>query len=197
MSPSPSWPSCSAGPSPRLELRKSIRSSEPAENLGLHEPRTSLGEIQRILERAASRENRRELYETLATRAGLELEPRACWMLYRLADRPGCSLESVGASLKVEPDRLEAAVDSLVAVGMVARNGSGPDRELVLTDSGKSALDRLAAARRDSMTDLLEGWDPETHPEVVAMIRNLAKALLADDDKLLADARSEARPAVV
>ncbi len=47
------------------------------------------------------------------------------------------------------------------------------------------------------MTDLLEGWDPETHPEVVAMIRNLAKALLADDDKLLADARSEARPAVV
>ena len=182
---------------PELELRKSIRSSEPAENLGIPEPRTSLGEIQRILERAASRENRRELYETLASRAGLELDPRACWMLYRLADRPGCSLGSVGTSLKVEPDRLEAAVDSLVAVGMVARSGSDRESELVLTESGKSALDRLAAARRDSMTDLLEGWDPETHPEVVAMIRNLAKALLADDDKLLADARSEARPAVV
>ena len=80
---------------------------------------------------------------------------------------------------------------------MVARSGSDRESELVLTESGKSALDRLAAARRDSMTDLLEGWDPETHPEVVAMIRNLAKALLADDDKLLADARSEARPAVV
>ncbi len=83
---------------PELELRKSIRSSEPAENLGIPEPRTSLGEIQRILERAASRENRRELYETLASRAGLELDPRACWMLYRLADRPGCSLGSVGTS---------------------------------------------------------------------------------------------------
>ena len=47
------------------------------------------------------------------------------------------------------------------------------------------------------MTELLEGWDPETHPEVVEMIRNLAKALLADDDKLLADARSEPRPAAV
>ena len=30
------------------------------------EPRTSLGEVQRLLERAASRENRRELYEMLA-----------------------------------------------------------------------------------------------------------------------------------
>ena len=38
-------------------------------------PRTSLGEVQRLLERAASRENRGELYEMLATRAGLDLEP--------------------------------------------------------------------------------------------------------------------------
>ena len=76
---------------PEIELRKSIRTSEPAEHLGLPEPRTSLGEVQRILERAASRENRRELYETLAGRAGLDLEPRACWLLYRLADRPDCN----------------------------------------------------------------------------------------------------------
>ena len=26
------------------------------------------------------------------------------------------------------------------------------------------------------MTELLEGWDPETHPEVVEMVRDLAKA---------------------
>jgi hypothetical protein len=38
----------------------------------------------------------------------------------------------------------------------------------------------------------LEGWDPEAHPEVLDMVRRLAKALLADDDKLLADARAAA-----
>jgi hypothetical protein len=38
------------------------------------------------------------------------------------------------------------------------------------------------------MTELLAGWDPEAHPEVLDMVRDLAKALLADDDKLLADA---------
>jgi DNA-binding MarR family transcriptional regulator len=172
---------------PELELRKSIRTSEPAENLGIREPRTSLGEIERILDRAASRENRHELYETLSARAGLHLEPRACWMLYRLADRPECSLEEVGARLKVDPQRLEEAVEALVDAGLVERDGRG---RLVLTDDGRSAIDRLTIARRDSMTELLDGWDPETHPEVVEMVRTLAKALLADDDKLLADARS-------
>jgi DNA-binding MarR family transcriptional regulator len=182
---------------PEIELRKSIRTSEPGEHLGLPEPRTSLGEVRRILERAASRENRGELYETLAKRAHLDLEPPGVWMLYRLADRPGCNLEEVSVRLKVEPDRLEVAVDSLVQARMVERSGDGRGSELILTGSGQSALDRLTVARRDSMTELLEGWNPETHPEVVDMIRNLAKSLLADDDKLLADARSEARPAAV
>jgi hypothetical protein len=42
------------------------------------------------------------------------------------------------------------------------------------------------------MTELLEGWDPEAHPEILDMVRNLARELLADDDKLLADARAAA-----
>ena len=174
---------------PEIELRKSIRTSEPGENLGLPEPRTSLGELQRILERAASRENRRELYEMLGTRAGLDLDPRACWLLYRLADRPDGSLEEVGDRLKIEPGRLEAAVDSLVAAGMVARAPWGEGAHLILTDSGHAAIEALTTARHQSMTELLEGWDPEAHPEVVEMIRTLAQALLADDEKLLADAR--------
>jgi EmrB/QacA subfamily drug resistance transporter len=174
---------------PEIELRKSIRTSEPAEHLGTPEPRTSLGEIQRILERAASQENRSELYETLSTRAGLDLDPRACWMLYRLADRPDCTLEEVGERLHVDPERLEPGVDSLVAGGLVARLGPEAQCQLVITDAGRAAIDQLTVARRESLTELLEGWDPETHPEVVDMVRNLAKSLLADDDKLLADAR--------
>jgi hypothetical protein len=38
------------------------------------------------------------------------------------------------------------------------------------------------------MTELLDGWAPEDHPEVIEMIRHLAHELLADDDRLLADA---------
>ncbi len=178
---------------PEVELRKSIRASEPAENLGLPEPRTSLGEVQRILERAANRENRRELYEMLSGRAGLDLEPRASWLLYRLADRPDATVEEVGDRLKVDPDRLREGVLALVAAGMVEQVACPEGHKLVLTAPGTDAIERLTVARRESLTELLEGWDPETHPEVVAMVRDLAKALLADDDKLLADAGAGAR----
>ena len=63
----------------------------------------------------------------------------------------------------------------------------------MLTPSGHQAIERLTAARRASMTELLEGWDPEAHPEVVDWSRHLARALMADDDKLLADAGAAAR----
>ncbi len=177
---------------PEIELRKSIRTSEPAEHLGLPEPRTSLGEMQRILERAASRENRRELYETLAGRAGLDLQPRASWLLYRLADRPDTTVEDLCARLNVDPARLTDGVNSLVSGGMIERVAFPEGHKLVLTSIGNDAIEKLTTARRDSMTELLEGWDPEAHPEVIALVRDLAKALLADDDKLLAEARAVA-----
>jgi MFS family permease len=194
---------------PEIELRKSIRTSEPGEHLGLPEPRTSLGEVRRILERAASRENRGELYETLAARAQVDLEPRGVWMLYRLADRPGCTLEQVSARLKVDPRHLEESIESLVSAGLLRRDGragrtDGPaptandglgaplTGNLVLTQVGHQAIERLTAARRASMTELLEGWDPEAHPEVLELVRELAHSLMADDDKLLAEARAAA-----
>ena len=176
---------------PEIALRRSIRDSDPAENLGLPEPRTSLGEIQRLLERAASRENRSELYGMLAGRAGLDLQPRAIWLLYRLADRPGSTVEEVGARLKVDPEHLRDGVHALESAGMV-EHVEGEGNKLVLTPSGQDAIEKLTVARRQSMTELLEGWDPEAHPEVIDMIHKLAHALLADDDKLLADARAAA-----
>ena len=111
-------------------------------------------------------------------------------MLYRLADRPGCTLDEVGARLRVEPERLEDGIDALVSAGMLERSEVTDGGSLVLTDAGRDAIERLTAARRASMTELLEGWDPDAHPEILDMVRNLARELLADDDKLLADARA-------
>ena len=175
---------------PEVPLRKAIRDSEPGEHLGLPAPRNSLDEVQRMLERAISRENRRELYEMLSTRAGLDLQPRACWLLYRVADRPDCTVEDVGARLHVDPDRLREGIGELEAEGMVECVERGDRPRLVLTDAGDDAIDRLTTARRESLSELLEGWDTSEHPEVVEMIRELARVLMADDDRLLADARS-------
>jgi DNA-binding MarR family transcriptional regulator len=126
----------------------------------------------------------------LAGRADLDLHPRACWLLYRVADRPDATVEEVGAQLRVDPDRLREGVDELEAAGMIACVERSDGRRLEVTGAGEHAIERLTAARRDSLSELLEGWDADEHPEVVAMIRELARVLMADDDRLLADARS-------
>ena len=95
----------------------------------------------------------------------------------------------MSARLKVDPAELEPAVDALKAAGMVEQESPESGGHLVLTPSGQAAIDALTTARHQSMNELLEGWDPEAHPEVEEMIRHLAKSLLADDDKLVAEAR--------
>ncbi len=177
---------------PELALRKSIRSSEPAENLGIPAPRTSLDEVKHLLERAASRENRAELYGMLATRAGVDLQPRAVWLLYRLADREATSTEEVSARLKVDHEVLREAAEALMDAGMVEVVMKDGAQTVAITPIGEEAIEKLTIARRQSLTEVLEGWDPEDHPEVVEMIRHLAHALLADDNRLLADATSGA-----
>lgn len=171
---------------PEIPLRLSIRSVEPAEGFVAPEGRSSLEEVQLALQRVAARENRTELYRTLAERAGVDLPPGACWLLYRLADRPSSSLEEVAGALRVGPDRLEPATAALIDAGMVERSDTGG---LVLTPAGSQAMDRLTDARRTGLTALLEGWDPDDHPELVEMVRRLAQELMADDDRLVSDAR--------
>jgi EmrB/QacA subfamily drug resistance transporter len=173
---------------PDIELRKTVRTADPGKELGMHESRSSLQEIELALERLAQRENRRELYTTLATRAGLQLEPRSCWLLYRFADRPDCTLESVASRLKVDPQRISDGIDALVASGLVKMTAGPGECEFALTEHGRDAIDKLEVARRNGLTELLEGWEPAAHPEIGEMVRRLAHELLADDEKLLAAA---------
>jgi len=141
------------------------------------------------LQRVSARENRGELYRALAERAGVDLQPRAVWLLYRLTDHPASTVSEVATRLKVDPDLIRPAVDSLVTAGMVEeRRRHGSEREFHLTAVGRSAIEKLTDARRRSLTELLEGWDPEEHPEVIDMVREMAHQLLADDKRLVADA---------
>jgi DNA-binding MarR family transcriptional regulator len=138
----------------------------------------------------AQRENRAELYGTLAQRAGIALEPSACWLLYRLADQPEATVASVAARLKADPARIERGIDALVEAGYIQKVVTPAGEELHVTVSGTDAISRLVLARQAGMAELLEGWDIDDHPEIMEMVRNLAHSLLADDERLLADARA-------
>jgi EmrB/QacA subfamily drug resistance transporter len=173
---------------PELPLRRSIATSDVGEGFGLPESRSSLDEIQLSLERVAVRENRGNLYRAMAQRAGIDLPPQSCWLLYRLADRPTETVREVASRLKVSREILEQAVRGLVAVGMVLVVQRGADWDVTLTPAGINAMERLTEARRAGLTELLEGWNLREHPEIIVMVKDLANALLADDDKMVEDA---------
>jgi DNA-binding MarR family transcriptional regulator len=173
---------------PEVPLRKTVETVDMGEVHGMLEHRSSLQEIELALTRFSARENRGELYHALAQRAGVDLPPRSCWLLYRLAENPACTVEGLAQRLKLDPSVIQPGVDGLVAAGMVDQHLQGADHEFHLTASGMDALGRLTEARRAGLTDLLEGWNPEEHPELIAMVKELAHALLADDERLVADA---------
>jgi EmrB/QacA subfamily drug resistance transporter len=173
---------------PELELRKTVQTVDQGEAFGALPARSSLQEIQLALERYASRENRTELYETLAQRAGVDLPPRSSWLLYRLADYPMCTVHEVADSLKVDSSIIETGIEGLVTAGMVAKVERGDQCDFTMTPAGEDAMHRLTEARRSGLTELLEGWNPQEHPEVIEMVKHLAGALMADDTRLVADA---------
>ncbi len=171
---------------PEVELRKTVGTSDLGEAHGMN--RSSLKEIELALERLSSRENRGELYQTLATRAGVDLPPRSVWLLYRLAENPACTATDLARRLKVDPMLIAPGVEGLVAAGMVEARSRDGDHDLHVTPRGTEAMVRLTEARRSGLTELLEGWNPEEHPEVIEMVKDLAHSLLADDERLVADA---------
>ena len=176
---------------PEVELRKTVETVDLGEVQGALQHRSSLQEIELALTRMSARENRAELYGTLAQRAGLDLPPRSVWLLYRLSEKPACSVTEVADRLKIDPELIKPGVDGLLSAGMIEERGRGADGDLHLTAAGSGALEKLSEARRSGLTELLEGWNPEEHPEVIAMVKDLAHALLADDERLVADAMPE------
>ncbi len=173
---------------PEVELRKTVQTVDQGEIQGAPQTRSSLEEIQLALERLSARENRGELYHTLAVRAGIDLPPRSCWLLYRLAENPATTVADLSYQLKIDPELIEPGVEGLVSAGMIEERQRGAEFDLHLTRAGTTALEKLTEARRSGLTELLEGWNPEEHPEVIAMVKELAHALLADDERLVADA---------
>ncbi|SEQ41920.1 hypothetical protein SAMN05216548_104224 [Faunimonas pinastri] len=70
---------------------------------------------------------------------------------------------------------MAAPLTALVGRGMVA------DAELPsLTDAGRAVMEKLTAARRAAMADLLSRWAPEQHAEVRAMLDRLARASMTE-----------------
>jgi EmrB/QacA subfamily drug resistance transporter len=170
-----------------VPLRAVTRTANLGEGLGAaSSQRSSVDEVERSLTRFASADMRRRGYERLAALADLDLPAGSCWILTRLAKQGAVPGDELARQANVSMDYGRPFVDRLVSEGMLVRsNGT-----LLLTDAGHGAADRLFAARREGLRELLADWSPDEYAELGELLTKLSRALLGDDaDRNLINAK--------
>jgi EmrB/QacA subfamily drug resistance transporter len=132
----------------------------------------SLDQISRSLWAILSREDRRSVLALLASRAGLDLRPAETWLLARLDETPGADLEALARRYSVEPGLLAGALSDLQGKDLA-------DGGRTLTAVGYAARNRLVAARREGLSDLLADWEPDKHGALADYLRSVARDFAA------------------
>jgi EmrB/QacA subfamily drug resistance transporter len=158
-----------------LPLRQTIAGSAPVgDSFARPSDASSLNELQARLATLAQRENQHLLYENLADRAGVELTPQEMWILVRVSRMEAATRRELADSVGEDLEQLRPVFRGLVDRALVEVGG---DDRCSVTADGRAMLDRLASEREAGIARLLEGWQPEQHEDVLAMVRKLAHSL--------------------
>jgi DNA-binding MarR family transcriptional regulator len=95
------------------------------------------------------------------------------WMLARLGESGPVGKPDLMAQLHIGEAQCTALLDALCAAGFAHLR---PDGIYALSRDGQAAFQRLLHQREADLQTLLADWRPEEHPEVEAMMRNLANS---------------------
>ena len=167
-----------------IPLRQAASRPDPAQTLGpnaIPAAREGDDEIARVLSLLASREDAAKVYQDLAQRASLPLDPRSTWVLLRLQDRSRLDLSSLAEGLGTTVDQLAALFGPLSEGGFLRlEHQDGTPVVALLTPSGEAAIDRLVAARRAGLAEWLGSWSDELDEQLADKLRQLARDLLRD-----------------
>jgi EmrB/QacA subfamily drug resistance transporter len=166
----------------QLPLRDTVATAGVGEAFAAPRDGTSLAEIERELSTLTRRDAGRRMVERLAQRAGLDLTAPQCLLLARLDRHAGLDLAELAAQRKIEPARVLAIADQLVALGLTKRPDCPAGR--ALTPAGHEAVELLLSTARRRLNELLDGWQPGEHPELGELVTRLARELLIDTSQL-------------
>ncbi|MGK5632795.1 MDR family MFS transporter, partial [Streptomyces sp. URMC 123] len=174
-------------------LRGSVTSPDMSETLA-HNPveRSSHDEVARALSVLGSREGRRRVYETITERAGYDLLPAASWLLLRI-NRFGSAEPALLAERSMVPlTVITAAARQVEERGLAVREGL----PLILTDRGREVAARLAAAREESLAELLgDWWGPDRPHDLRELVQELTRELCGSDRERPHDSSAASRAA--
>jgi hypothetical protein len=157
-----------------VPLRTKLAPEPLGDPLQMPRDATSIQELGRIVERLTAQENRWRVYQRSAQRLGVTLQPDELWLLARLGERGGrmgaADMRARVACHEAERGRFCAG---LIAAGM-AREMPGGGFEL--TSEGAAIYAGLTRNREDDLRHMLSGWDPQQHPELRALMREMANS---------------------
>jgi EmrB/QacA subfamily drug resistance transporter len=160
-----------------VPLRQTASAEGVGESFASPRETSSERELERILGSLMQRRGRRQAYEELIRRSGVEVAPEDSWVLGRLGERAPITAPALAHELDVRISRLREPIATLEQRGWV-RSADGD--ELHLSDGGREALDKLVAAGRAQLCDLLDGWEPDRDEELSAAVSRLARGLVAE-----------------
>ncbi|HET9076475.1 MAG TPA: DHA2 family efflux MFS transporter permease subunit [Acidimicrobiales bacterium] len=162
-----------------VPLRQAVATPDQAQSLAptsMPSNTDSSDEVVRVLSVLASREDRTRIYTELAQNAGLGLDPRSTWILFRLDGRPELDVAELGQRFGFEPGEMVGLFQPLQDAGLVTVDG----HTARLTCDGEVAIERLVAARRARLTQWLGSWSDEMDARLVDRLDELARDLLRD-----------------
>ena len=148
-----------------------------SESFSMPRDATSIEELERIVTALLAHENRWRLYADLAERAQLDLPAPELWMLARLSEHAPRTAQSLSDDLKVPLATLSGPLNTLCERHIAHRDTAG---NLQLTPKGNLMRDRLLSARRKGVADLIARWEPDKHPEVLALLNRMVDSLMRD-----------------
>ncbi len=163
----------------QLPLRETVASADLAETFAAPQSTDSLTVIITMIGRLDRREGAREIVSRIAARAGVDLDPAACWLLARLSEAAPADLDSLASRAQLEVSTLAHARDRLLQRRLIALCAGHQD-SYQLTDEGHATLTRLTQTGEQRLADLLEDWRPEEHPDLAQLIVDLARAFFID-----------------
>lgn len=112
-------------------------------------------------------------------RDAVDLELRQFGLLRLLAEADGRSQRSLGALLRIPPNRMVGLVDDLERKGLIDRRTHPEDRRahaVSLTDAGRAALERAFKTAVSVETDVCAPLDAEERAQLLGLLTKLAVA---------------------
>ncbi len=169
-------------------LRASVTAPDVTETLASNPvERSSHDEVCRALSVLGTREGRREIYRTITDRAGYDLLPAASWLLLRMRRHGSVEPARLAERHPVPLHIVLEATRQVEIRHLAVRRGL----DMVLTDEGREASERLARAREESLAELLgDWWGPDRPTDLVHLVHELNDELCGSSGERPHDARA-------